>query len=63
MSPKITVWGHYFMHRKEESSQVHPDSILGNTSLTKDFVVNSESYFILEGNTLTVFENGETQTY
>lgn len=40
-----------------------PASILGNTSLTKDFVVNDEMYFILVGDSLTVLENGETKTY
>lgn len=45
------------------SAEAKPDSILGNSSLTKDFVVNDEMYFILEGDSLTVLENGEPKTY
>lgn len=45
------------------SSAAKPASILGNTSLTVDFVKNDESYCILQGDALTVFENGETKTY
>jgi hypothetical protein len=46
-----------------ESVDARPDSIIGNTSLTKDFVINGEAYFILEGDSLTVLENGEPKTY
>lgn len=45
------------------SSATKPASIIGNTSLTVDFVKNDEVYCILQGDALTVFENGETKTY
>lgn len=46
-----------------KTADSQPASIFGNTSLTKDFVVNDEAYFILEGDSLTLLENGEAKTY
>ncbi len=46
-----------------QSADAQPASIFGNTSLNKDFVVNDEAYFILEGDSLTLLENGEAKTY
>jgi len=40
-----------------------PNSIFKGAGITKDFVVNDDTYFILENNKLTVFENGKTKTY
>lgn len=46
-----------------KTADAQPASIFGNTSLNKDFVVNDEAYFILEGDSLTLLENGEAKTY
>ncbi|MDR0489981.1 MAG: hypothetical protein LBH28_01875, partial [Oscillospiraceae bacterium] len=40
-----------------------PGSIYKNTGLKADFVLNDESYFLLEGGKLTVFSDGEKKTY
>jgi hypothetical protein len=45
------------------SASAQPASILGNTSLNEDFVKTAETYFILKGDSLKVFENGEEKTY
>lgn len=46
-----------------ETASAEPASILGNTSLTADFVKGGESYFILQGDALAVYENGAEKTY
>ncbi len=46
-----------------ESINSKPASIFKNSALTVDFVKNGETYLILNGNTLTVFENGSEKTY
>lgn len=38
-------------------------SIFKGKGLTKDFVINKDGYFILEGDKLTVLENGQAKTY
>lgn len=38
-------------------------SIFKGSGYSSDFVVNQESYFILDGDTLTVLENGAVKTY
>ena len=40
-----------------------PDSIFKNTGLGADFIKNDESYFMLEGDEMTIFMDGETNTY
>jgi len=40
-----------------------PDSIFKKSGLTSDFVKSDESYFILEGDVMTIFMDGETKTY
>ena len=46
-----------------ESADSKPASIFKNNGMTVDFVKNGESYIILNGDTLTVFENGSEKTY
>jgi len=46
-----------------QTVKTQPVSISGSNSLTVDFVKGGDSYFILQGDALTVFENGETKTY
>jgi hypothetical protein len=46
-----------------KSADVKPASIMGNTSLNEDFVKTAETYFILKGDALTLFENGAEKTY
>jgi hypothetical protein len=40
-----------------------PASIIGNTSLTQDFVKNDELYFILNGDKLTAFQDGAEMAF
>jgi hypothetical protein len=46
-----------------EEATKKPSSIYKGTGITKDFVINDDTYFILENNKLTVLENGKTKTY
>jgi hypothetical protein len=39
-----------------------PASIIGKSGLDEDFVKNEESYFVLKGGELTVFDQGESST-
>ena len=40
-----------------------PDSIFGDTGLGPDFIKNDEAYYMLEGDEMTIFMDGETKTY
>ncbi len=53
---KIAAFGMATVDQKQ-------DSIFKGSGYSSDFVVNQESYFILDGNTLTVLENGAVKTY
>lgn len=46
-----------------KSADAKPASIMGNASLGEDFVKTAETYFILKGDALTLFENGAEKTY
>jgi len=40
-----------------------PASIMGNKSLGVDFVKDGETYFLLQGDKLTIYQDGEAKTY
>lgn len=40
-----------------------PESIFKKTGLKSDFIKNDDMYFYIEGGVLTIFQDGETQTY
>lgn len=46
-----------------ETATAEPASIYKNTGLTEDFVKSETSYFMLDGDQLTVFDNGTVSTY
>lgn len=46
-----------------ETVSSSPESILGKTDLTSEFVVNDEMYVILQDGVLTVMNEGELKTY
>ena len=47
----------------KEDVKGEPDSIFKNTKLTSDFVENEETFMTLDGDVMTVFMDGETQTF
>ncbi|MEA4969861.1 MAG: hypothetical protein VB051_04930 [Candidatus Pelethousia sp.] len=53
---KIAAFGMATVDQKQ-------NSIFKGSGYSSDFVVNQEAYFILDGDTLTVLENGAVKTY
>jgi len=45
------------------TAKKEPASIYKNGKLSSDFIVNDESYFMLEGDVMTIFTEGEKKTY